>query len=51
MFSERLRGFVNHASIQGTILSFVDVLVFKSDSFRVGLKLSSQLQQILLNML
>ena len=37
--SERQGGTVNHVSIQGTILSFVDVLMFKEDSFRVSLQL------------
>jgi len=41
VYSERHGGFVNNASIQGTILSFVDVLMFKSDSFRVSLQLSN----------
>jgi len=34
--SERHGGYVNHVSIEGTILSFVNVLMFKTDSFRVS---------------
>ena len=35
MCRDRHGGHVNHASVQGTILSLVDVLVFKPDPFRV----------------
>jgi len=40
VFRERHGDFVNHASVQGTILSFVDVLKYKPDPFRVCMQLS-----------
>ena len=40
-FRDRQGGVVNYPAVQGTILSLVDVLMFKPDTFRVCTQLSS----------